>query len=472
MYHEPTFEQDHKPREECGVFGVALAPGSDQNAAYLTYNALFALQHRGQESAGIAIRTPSGLKLHKGLGLVPEVFTARELDKLSGAEAAIGHVRYAPDGVGRTTLNAQPLSIRHGAGDMALCYNGRLVNAKALRTEAENHGGIFQTDSGAEIIAHVIVREHLRTDTTEDAILNAMHSMIGAYSLVVMDGKKLIAARDPNGYRPLCIGTVGNSFAFASESCCFEALGGTLIRDVAPGEVVTVEDGVLRSQHCGIRAKSALCMFEFIYFARPDSIIDGVSVDQARHRAGQWLARHSDTQADLVIGVPDSGLAAAMGFAQESGIPYGLGLMKNRYIPRTFIKSGQGEREKAVKIKLNALAATVAGKRVIMVDDSIVRGTTCARIVNMLREAGATQVHMKVSAPPFLNPCYFGTAIPDRELLAAHNRTTEEVCALIGTDSLQYLPTQALPELVPGLKVNFCDACFTGNYALPVPHED
>ncbi len=458
-----------KPREECGVFGISLSPGEDRSAVNAAYNALFALQHRGQESAGIAIRKDDLLLLHKHDGLVPEVFSSEQLAKFQGASAAIGHVRYSADGGGSGVVNAQPIVVRHASGSMALCFNGKLTNSAPLRAEVENHGGIFQTSNDSETISHLIVRERLRTNTTEDAILNAMHYMVGAYSVLILNDKKLIAARDPNGFRPLCIGKVGESYMFASESCAFYALGGQLIRDVRPGEVVTIENGTLRSVDSGIRARTSLCMFEFVYFARPDSIIDGVSVDKARHRAGACLAQRSTTQADIVIGVPDSGIAAAMGFAAESGIPYAVGLMKNRYIARTFIQSSQSQREKSVQIKLSPLSATIKGKRVIMVDDSIVRGTTCAHIVKMLRDAGASEVHMKVSAPPFLNPCFFGTYIPNSDRLAAHGRTTDEICAMIGADSLQYQLPEDLPSLVKELDCGFCDACFTGDYTVPVP---
>ena len=460
-----------RPKEACGVFGIEVAPGDGWDAASATYNALFALQHRGQESAGMAVRTADGLVLHKHAGLVPDVFPRQQLEKLRGASAAIGHVRYAWEGADENPVNAQPLMVRHNSGSMALCYNGKLVNSRQLRIETETRGGIFQTSNDAEIISYIIVREHLRTNTTEDAILNAMHYMIGAYSIVVLDDDKLIAARDPNGFRPLSIGRVGDSYMFASESCAFTALGGRLVREVEPGEVVVVQNGTLTSYRCGIIAKSALCMFEFIYFARPDSVLDGLAVDTVRHEFGRCLARRSATQADVVVGVPDSGMAAAMGFSEESGIPYAVGLMKNRYIARTFIQPGQDAREKAVRIKLNPISSVIRGKRVILVDDSIVRGTTSQLLVGMLRDAGAREIHLKVSAPPFLNPCYFGTAIPDQKELAAYGKTEDEVCRAIGADSLQYLPVEDLATAARGLRHGFCDACFTGNYVVPVPPE-
>lgn len=471
MRGTPAFEED-KLHEECGVFGLTLPEGENRDAAYTVYNALFALQHRGQVAAGIAVRRPEGLVLRKGPGLVPEVFSKQTLQKLSGASAAIGHVRYSYEGSDDgNEFRAQPILVHHAAGNMALCYNGRLVNGAQLRMETETRGGIFQIGSDAEIISHIIVREHLRTNTTEDAILNAMHYMIGAYSLVVMDEHKLIAARDPNGYRPLCIGKVGNCWGAASESCAFDALGGHVVRDVAPGEVVVLTPDGPESYSCGIRAKGALCAFELIYFARPDSVIDGVSVDLFRREAGMCLARRNTVKADIVVGVPDSGLSAAQGFATQSGIPYEMGLMKNRYISRTFLNPHPNERRTAVRLKLNAIASTVRDKRIILVDDSIVQGTTAKRLVRLLRDAGAKEVHLKVSAPPFLNPCYFGTYLPDSDKLAAFGRTGGEVCHMIGADSLQFLPVEDLKTIADTLNWGHCDACFTGNYAVPVPRQ-
>ena len=372
---------DHGLQEECGIFGMICPPGSGMEPAVRTYQALYALQHRGQDSCGIAVEMGGEIQAKKQTGLVPDAFAPGDLDDFRAADAAIGHVRQNTEfgSAAANSSNIQPIVARHASGSLALCYNGKLVNSAALRAETENRGGIFQGTNDAEVIAYLIVREHLRTDTLEDAVLNAMQYMIGAFSLVVMDSTRLIAARDPNGFRPLCMGTVDGAVVFASESCAIEALGGTFLRDVKPGEVVVAQGGEVQSYHCGIRAKSALCMFELIYFARQDSVIDGASVSKAREEAGRCLARRNTVQADMVIGVPDSGIAAAMGFARESGIPYGIGLMKNRYIQRTFIESRQWEREKSKRIKLNAIAASVRGKRIIMVDDSIVRGMTCGR---------------------------------------------------------------------------------------------
>lgn len=461
-----------KLREECGVFGLLADPADAREPAYDTYNALFALQHRGQDSCGIAVSQNGVLRVHKDKGLVPEVFSLNELKSFCGATAAIGHVRHATNSASVNPANIQPLVLHHASGSMAMCYNGTLVNSRALRAETEHRGGIFQGTNDAEVITYLVVREHLRTHTLADAILNAMEYMIGAYSMIFLEKDKLIAVRDPNGFRPLCIGKLGNSIVFASESCAIEALGGTFLRDVEPGEVVVAKDGILTSYHCRIRAaRRAFCLFELIYFARQDSIVDGLSVGAAREQAGRMLAQLNTVEGDLVIGVPDSGVAAAMGFARASGIPYGIGLMKNRYIARTFIQSRKWEREKSLRIKLNAVSATVRGKRVILVDDSIVRGKTCTRIVRLLRDAGAKEVHMKISSPPFRHQCYFGTVTPRSEDMIANGRTEEEVCQLIGADSLQYLPLEQLKTLAQGLHLGFCDACFTGDYVLPVPEE-
>lgn len=474
-------ENPDKLHEECGVFGIikALAPGEpagsdpsfSRDPAFDTYNALYALQHRGQESCGIATCSPNGiLSLRKGKGLVPKVFASRDLQKMAGATAVIGHVRHANDLMDANPNNAQPIVAHHASGSIALCYNGKLVNSAALKTEMESRGAIFQTTNDAEIITNLIVREHLRTNTLEDAVLNAMEYMIGAFSIVMMDREKLIAARDPNGIRPLCVGKVGDCYVFSSESCAIQSLGGTLIRDIAPGEVAVVDRGELKSYPCAVRhAKSALCMFELIYFARQDSVIDGAPVGVVREEAGRCLARFAKTEADLVVGVPGSGIVAAMGYAKESGIPYGMGLMKNRYIQRTFIQSRKIQRKKSIRIKLNAMSAVVKGKRIILVDDSIVRGGTMARIVQLLRDAGAIEVHVKITAPPFVHACYYGTAIPNERHLAAYGRTEEEVCQLIGADSLQYMPLGGLEHLSKKLNLRYCDACFSGNYVLPIP---
>ncbi len=455
--------------EECGVFGIALKEGSQLSAAHSVYTALYALQHRGQQTAGIASVDQGKFHLHKGPGLVPDVFNDRNLKTLTGP-AAIGHVRYASGG-DTATINAQPLVITHASGSMAVCYNGRLVNADELRRETENRGGIFQSSNSAEVIAYLLVRERMRAGTIEDAIINAMQYMVGAYSVVVLTQGKLVAFRDPNGFRPLCIGEVDGSIMFASESCAFPVLGGHLIREVEPGEVVVADlgAGTFRSFPSGIKARSSLCMFEFIYFSRSDSIIDGASVDLVRQEAGRCLARRNTVEADCVIGVPDSGITPAMGFARESGLPLQTGFVKNRYIARTFIEPREAEREKALRIKLNALASTVRGKRVIVVDDSIVRGNTCRRTVQLIREAGAKEIHYRVASPRFMYPCFFGTDIPDSEHLIAHGRSNEEIRQLLGVDTLDYLTVEELATITKDYSRGVCDACFTGRYTVPVP---
>ena len=458
-------------QEECGVFGLINREGfqGPRDPAMDAYHAMFALQHRGQDSCGICACIDGRLVLYRNQGLVPEVFSPEQLKRLSGACGAIGHVRHATNASEVNPANAQPIVARHASGSMALCYNGRLANSRALRREMENRGGIFQTTNDAEVITYLIVREHLRTYTLADAVLNAMEYMIGAFSLVIMNEKALIAARDPNGFRPLCVGKVDGCWCFASESCAIEALGGTFVRDVEPGEVLVAVGSELKSYHSRIRvARRAFCAFELIYFARQDSVVDGISIGKVREEFGRALARKSDVKADVVIGVPDSGIPAAMGYARESETPYAMGLMKNRYIQRTFIQSQKLEREESLRIKLNAVHSVVRGQRIIMVDDSIVRGGTSARIVRLLRDAGAKEVHVKVTAPPFLYPCDYGTNIPSREQLAAYNRTHEEICQLIGADSLQYLSLEDIRMVARDVGV--CDACFTGDYVLP--HND
>lgn len=451
-----------------GVFGIAALPGSDINAAAETYSALFALQHRGQESCGIATSHNGIINFHKDMGLVPDVFDAKQLQALEG-NLALGHVNYSAAG-GNRRANAQPLVFSHVNGNIAVAHNGNLVNAVSLRRDIERRGGIFHSTSDAEVIAQLIVRERLSADSIEDAVKRTMQYLSGAYSVIMITRNKLIAFRDPNGFRPLCMGEINGSYVFASESCALDAIGAEFIRDVAPGEIIAVENGVVNSIQSGIAARKSACIFEYIYFARPDSVIDGVSVDDSRLEAGRCLARRNTAEADIVIGVPDSGLSAALGFAEESGIPYGIGFIKNRYIGRTFIQPTQGQRQRAVKIKLNAIASAVRGKRVIMVDDSIVRGTTSARIVSLLREAGATEVHMRVSSPPFLHPCFFGTDVPNREMLIAHQHNLEEIREIIGVDSLDYLHLEDLPQIVKGMNLDFCHACFTGDYAVEVPN--
>lgn len=455
------------PHEECGVFGLCVS-GMKQAAA-VTYNALYALQHRGQESAGIAINDGGVITSHKDVGLVNEVFTPEILEHLGPGSMAVGHVRYATTGR-KSRTNAQPMVINHVKGSMALAHNGNLTNAAELREKLELSGAIFHTTSDTEVIAYTITGARLKAPSIEEAVSAAMNVIQGAYSLVLLSPRKLIAARDPNGFRPLCIGTLDGGYVFASESCALDAIGARFLRDVEPGEIVIADQDGLRSikDHCG-KAKSSLCVFEFIYFARPDSVIDGAGVHEARLRAGAFLALEHPVQADIVIGVPDSGIDAAIGYARQSGIPYGTGFIKNKYIARTFIAPGQKNREDKVRIKLNPISSVVRGKRVVIIDDSIVRGTTSARIIGLLREAGASEVHMRVSAPPFLHPCYFGTDIDSRDHLIACNHTVEEIAQIIGADSLGYLSVDSVHKLANGCGCTFCDGCFTGHYPVSVP---
>lgn len=458
-----------KVHEECGVFGIAAPEGKQISAAHEAYTALFALQHRGQEACGIAVNNRGVIHCHKDMGLVSAVFDQKILDGMEG-NMAIGHVRYSTTGK-QSRENAQPISITHVKGNLAVAHNGNLVNAGKLRREVEMDGGIFRSSNDTEVLVYTIVKERLKSGSIEEAVLRSMDIIEGAYSLVVMSPRKLIAARDPHGFRPLCIGVLDGCYIFASETCALDALGAEFIRDVEPGEVCVVENGELRSLHCGKKCNTSACVFEYIYFARPDSIIDGASVELARQEAGKYLSIEHPVGADVVIGVPDSGIPAAIGYAKYSGIPYGVGLIKNRYIARTFIQPGQDKRERSVRLKLNGLKTALEGKRVIMVDDSIVRGTTVERLVKLVRDAGASEVHMRISAPPFRHPCFFGTDIPEREQLLAHNRTVEEMRQIIGVDSLGFLSLEATQKIAVGCKLGFCDACFSGKYSIDVPEQ-
>lgn len=457
--------------EECGVFGVYDLDGGD--VASTIYYGLFALQHRGQESCGIAVSDTEGPKgkvmASKGMGLVNEVFDAEGLEKMKG-NIGVGHVRYSTAGASNNQ-NVQPLVLNYVKGTLMLAHNGNLVNALDIRRELEYTGAIFQTTFDTEVIAYLIARERLNTGTVEDAVKNAMKKLKGAYSLVISSPRKLIGARDPFGFRPLVIGKRDNSYILASETCALDAIGAEFVRDVKPGEIVMLDkDGISSDESlCGM--KPAKCIFEYIYFARADSYVDGVSVYNSRIMAGKILAQMHPADADIVVGVPDSGNAAAMGFALQAGIPYRVGFIKNSYVGRTFIKPKQSARESSVQIKLNALREVVNGKRVVMVDDSIVRGTTSGKIVKMLKDAGATEVHVRISSPPFLYPCYFGTDVPSCDQLIAHNNTIEQICKLIGADSLGYLDGERLPELIEG-DTGYCDACFSGNYPVKPPEKN
>lgn len=464
-------EQIH---EECGVFGIFNREAESVDTARCVYYALYALQHRGQEACGIAVNDGNLISLYKDLGLVHEVFDEKILSGMKGS-IAIGHVRYSTTG-GNNRRNIQPLGVDYIKGSLVIAHNGNVSNAALLRQELEQQGAVFQCTSDTEVIAFLIAKERLTANSVEEAVARVAPRLEGSFSLLVMSPKKLIALRDPKGMRPLCMGHLGKSPVFASESCALDSIGASFDRDVRPGELIVVDESGERVMESGINpdaSKCALCVFEHIYFARPDSVIDGQSVYQARLEAGRILARSHPVQADLVIGVPDSGLAAAIGFAQESGIPYGEGLVKNRYIGRTFIQPTQNGRESAVSIKLSALRRSVEGKRVVMIDDSIVRGTTMRQIVDLLKKAGATEVHVRISAPEFLWPCYYGTDIDDRSQLASVKFTHEELTERIGADSLGFLPLAQVKKIAKDSKLNFCTACFSGDYPYPVPtHAD
>lgn len=452
--------------EECGVFGVVSTRKED--VASSVYYGLYALQHRGQESCGIVVNDDGVFSAYKDLGLVSEVFSKDILAHLSTGNMAVGHVRYGTTG-GTTRNNCQPIEVNHQKGKMALAHNGNLSNALELRDKLELSGAIFHTTSDTETIAYVVTRERLKTPSIEEAVSKAMDLLEGAYSLILMSSTKMIAARDPYGFRPLCYGKVPDGgYVIASESCALSAVGAEFIRDVLPGEILVFsENGVeSRKEHCE-KVNRKTCIFEYIYFARPDSVIDDVSVSKSRVQAGKILAENYPAEADIVIGVPDSGLEAALGFSIASGIPYGIGLIKNKYIGRTFISPGQNERLDKVRIKLSPVKNVIEGKRVVLIDDSIVRGTTSKRIVKLLRDAGAKEIHMRISAPPFLHPCYYGTDIDSEENLIACHHSMEEIAEIIGVDTLGYLPIEQLDKLVGNH--DYCAACFHGKYPTKIP---
>ena len=452
--------------EECGVFGV-FSP-EPTNVAAMAYYALYALQHRGQESCGITVNDDGVFSSHKDLGLVNDVFSREVLSRFPEGKIAIGHVRYGTTGA-TSRRNCQPLAINHQKGQMALAHNGNLSNADLLRDKLERAGAIFHTTIDTEIIAYLITQARLKVRSIEEAVSQAKNRLEGAYSLCLMSSTKLIAVRDPQGFRPLCYGRMPDgTWVVASESCALSAVGAELERDLLPGEIlVFTKDGMTsRVEHCHTKPRKS-CVFEYIYFARPDSIIDGVSIHAARTRAGEILAACHPVDADVVIGVPDSGLDAALGYSRASGIPYGIGLIKNKYIGRTFIAPGQENRVDKVRIKLNPIDETVRGKRVVLIDDSIVRGTTSKRITDLIRKAGAKEIHLRISAPPFLHPCYYGTDIDSSDKLVAAHHTLEEITQIVGADTLGYLPIGSLPTLAGDIPC--CDACFSGDYPTSIP---
>lgn len=451
--------------EECGVFGV-FAP-SPSDVASLTYYGLYALQHRGQEACGITVNDDGLFYSYKDIGLVGDVFNSDNLSKLPKGNIAVGHVRYSTTG-GSDRKNCQPIEVNHQKGKMAIAHNGNLSNSYELKNKLELDGAIFHTTSDTETICYIITRERLKSRSIEEAVSKTMNTIEGAYSLCVMSPQKLIACRDPYGFRPLCYGKrADGSFVVASETCALSTVGAEFVRDLLPGEILVFsKDGITSiTEHCNTKPKKT-CIFEYIYFARPDSVIDGKSVHNARRKAGKILAETYPVDADIVIGVPDSGLDAALGFAEQAKIPYGIGLIKNKYIGRTFISPTQESRVDKVRIKLSAVESTVKDKRIVLIDDSIVRGTTSERIVKLIRDAGAKEIHMRVSAPPFLHPCYYGTDIDSEEHLIASKYSVDEIAKMIGADSLGYLPKEKLSELIDSNE--FCSSCFDGNYPTKV----
>ena len=447
--------------EECGVFGIYSA-GDISDISHQIYYGLYALQHRGQQSCGIAVSDSGVVESYKEMGLVGEVFDDEKLSHLKG-QMAIGHVRYSKASESNNE-NSQPLVLRYSKGRIAIAHNGSLTNADEIRNELAHDGTMFQTQTDAELIAHIIAHERLRVHSVVNAVVNAMKKLDGAYSILVMSPQKLVAARDPMGFRPLVLGKKGNSYVFASETTALDAISADYVRDIEPGEVVVVDEDGLKSYKDNCTGKRGICIFEYIYFARPDSTIDGVTVHDARLKAGEILARRHPADADMVIGVPDSGLDAAIGYAKGSGLPYGTGFVRNNYIGRTFIKPKQSERRKSIDIKLHVIEENIAGKKIVMVDDSIVRGSTCANIIRELKEAGAKEVHVRIASPTIHWPCYYGTDIPTREELTANHNTVDELCKIIGADSLGFLANEDLFELMQTEEKTFCDACFTGNY--------
>ena len=459
---------DDKIHEECGVIGIYRTESNDNIKDDIRYG-LFALQHRGQESCGISVSTGTDIVTYKDVGLVPEVLTDSRLAKLPGGRAAIGHTRYGTTG-GTTQTNAQPIHVRHANGVLSLAHNGNITNTAKLREKYRQLGIIFHSTSDTEVIAYTVAHRRLGCSSTEEAVEKTMGIIEGAYSLVILTPDKLIAARDPNGFRPLCIGKFDDGgYVFASESAALDAVGAKFVRDAEAGEILTVKNNILTTFKKGVGKPKALCAFEYIYIARPDSVIEGMQVHTARKNAGKILARDYPVEADTVIGAPDSGLDAALGYSEQSGIPYGVGLLKNRYIGRTFIQPRQAERENSVKIKLSPIRRTLEGKRVVLVDDSIVRGTTMRKTVNLLREGGAAEVHVRLASPKFIAPCYFGIDVDSKDnLIACQCGSLDEIAAAIGADSVAFLTTEQFKESVAASGCEFCMGCFTDEYPVEI----
>ena len=447
-----------KLKEECGVLGIF----GHERAVPIVVEGLYALQHRGQESCGFAVSDAGVITGKKGPGVIQEVFLPKDVENIPG-NMAIGHVKYS-GAKERDAKNAQPLIVKHQKGRLAVAVNGTLTNSEKLKLQLSKKGAMFSTDTDAEIIAQIAVRKRLKEKSIEDAVLKTVEKIKGCYSFVMLSPTKMIAARDPHGFRPLCIGKLDDAFVVASETSALDTIKAKFLRDVEPGEIVVIDSTGLRSIKFDQDVQKSICIFEYIYFARPDSDVDGINVHDARVRAGMLLAKQRPTDADMVIGVPDSGLDAAIGFAKESKIPYGIGFHRNSYVGRTFIKPVQKDRMTAIGVKLNVIKSAVCGKRIVMVDDSIVRGSTSKNIVFALRNAGAKEVHVRISSPTIHYPCYFGTDIPTREELTSNRNSVEELCKIIGADSLEFLDTKCLGKLINSDEKTYCDACFTGDY--------
>ncbi len=453
-------------KEYCGVFGIYNNP----HAAYYTYLGLYALQHRGQESAGIAVFDGNKIVYHRDFGLVSSVFSHRTLEELKGF-TAIGHNRYSTSGASDSPDNIQPIVVSSRIGKIAISHNGNIVNALLLRKKLEDEGSIFRGTTDSEVIVHLIVKS--KAATFEDKIVDAITKLKGAFSLLIMADDRLVAVRDPWGFRPLVMGELEDSIVFASETCALDLVGARYIRDVEPGEMIIVSKDSIKTIYPfeGLNCRRSQCIFEFVYFSRPDSHIFGKSVYSVRKEFGKTLARENPVDADVVIAVPDSGLVPAIGYSEESGIPFQLGFIRNHYVGRTFIKPTQKTRDISVKVKLNPVPDVLRGKRVIVIDDSIVRGTTSRKIVRMLKEAGAKEVHMRISSPPTRWPCYFGIDTPTRDQLIASNYTVEEIAKFIEADTLAYLSLDGMIKAAGGKECGYCTACFDGNYPVEIPEE-
>ncbi len=454
-------------KEECGIFG--FYNNDDYDSSKMVYYGLLALQHRGQESCGIAVNDKGTIIYHKNLGLVSEVFNEIVLNHLKG-NMAVGHVRYSTTG-NNTRENAQPLVLKYINGSLSLVHNGNLINALEIRNELEKEGSIFQTTIDSEVIAYLLAKECISSSSVEKAIEEVMKKIIGSYSLIIMESEKLIAVRDPWGIRPLCIGKNDNSYVIASESVALDTINAEFIRDVLPGEIITIDKNGIKSIKTKKEKNSNLCIFEYIYFARPDSIIDGISVYEARKETGKILSFEHPVEADLVIGVPDSGISSAIGYSEASGIPYGEGLIKNRYVGRTFIEPNQSQREESLMIKLNVIKHNIRDKRIVLIDDSIVRGNTIKRIISILKSAGVKEIHLRISSPPFKYPCYFGTDIPSKKELIADKFNSKELCKKFKVDSLEYISLEGIMKITKRNKCILCNGCFSGKYPIEVTEE-